>query len=131
MGSDDQTTLVIDPATLEQLVQPKSEPLEVIEIEEGQLLEDVTASTSIAEADATMLGVSSSSITSECDESRVESSGLQLSAEQLMNLTTGDYLEINGEMYKVEVSTDDNSASGMLTQQVIRIAPASGHLQSS
>lgn len=29
--------------------------------------------------------------------------GFELSAEQLMNLTTGDLLEINGEMYKVSI----------------------------
>ena len=36
-------------------------------------------------------------------------SGYQLNTDQLMNLSTGDYVEINGEMYKVEISTEDNS----------------------
>ena len=49
--------------------------------------------------------------------------GLQLSAEQLMNLTTGDYLQINGEMYKVEVSTESNP-DGSQGQQIISFEPA-------
>ncbi|XP_023932243.1 transcription factor E4F1 [Lingula anatina] len=36
-------------------------------------------------------------------------SDIQLSAEQLMNLSSGDYIEINGEMYKVEFTTSDDS----------------------
>lgn len=34
---------------------------------------------------------------------------IQLSAEELMHLSSGDYVEINGEMYKVEIRTDDSA----------------------
>lgn len=124
MGSDEQNTLVIDPSTLgvvEQLVTPKTEPLEVVEIEESQLLEDVTEATTISEDDAAMLGVPPSTISTLTEEAP---DGLQLSAEQLMSLTTGDYLEINGEMYKVEVSMEENTTGSMLTHQVINILPS-------
>lgn len=117
MAADEQATLVIDPSTLgvvEQLVQPKTEPLEVVEIDESQLLGDVNsaASTNISEDDAAILDAPSLS---------GEEGGLQLSAEQLMNLATGDYIEINGEMYKVEVSNNDGPGG----QQTISIEPAS------
>ena len=36
----------------------------------------------------------------------VEGSNIQLTPEQLMQLTSGDYIEINGEMYKVEVAEE-------------------------
>ncbi|KAK6170765.1 hypothetical protein SNE40_019077 [Patella caerulea] len=36
---------------------------------------------------------------------------IQLSSDQLLNLTSGDYVEINGEMYKVEISSEEKNAS--------------------
>lgn len=36
----------------------------------------------------------------------VEGPNIELSAEQIMQLSSGDYIEINGEMYKVEVAED-------------------------
>lgn len=42
------------------------------------------------------------------EEKEVEKdSGYQLTTDQLMGLSTGDFVEINGEMYKVEISTED------------------------
>ncbi|KAK7491354.1 hypothetical protein BaRGS_00017455 [Batillaria attramentaria] len=119
MAADEQATLVIDPTTLgvvEQLVQPKTEPLEVVEIDESQLLDEVSSTAAgIAEDDSAMLDASAVGALAGDD------SGLQLSAEQLMNLATGDYIEINGEMYKVEVSNSEGAGG----QQVISIEPAS------
>ncbi|KAK3098568.1 hypothetical protein FSP39_020737, partial [Pinctada imbricata] len=43
-----------------------------------------------------------------------EEEGVQLSQEQIMHLSSGDFVEINGEMYKVEISHDDRQ-----DQQVI------------
>nr|KAG5702812.1 hypothetical protein BaRGS_001894 [Batillaria attramentaria] len=107
MAADEQATLVIDPTTLgvvEQLVQPKTEPLEVVEIDESQLLDEVSSTAAgIAEDDSAMLDASAVGALAGDD------SGLQLSAEQLMNLATGDYIEINGEMYKVEVSNSEGA----------------------
>lgn len=121
MGADEQATLVIDPnamGVVQRLVQPKAEPLEVVEIDENQLLNDVNSS-----ASANMSDDDDASIldTAEPSAMLAEDSGLQLSAEQLMNLATGDYIEINGEMYKVEVSSQDGPGG----QQVISIEPAS------
>ena len=117
MGSDEQATLVIDPTSLgvmEQLVQPKTEALEVVEIDNPQLLDQVASTSILPDQEAIMLAN-----TSTAHEATAEGSGLQLSAEQLMNLSTGDYLEINGEMFKVEVSTD-----GAQGQQIISFEPA-------
>ena len=126
MGSDDQTTLVIDPASLgvvEQLVQPKAEPLEVVEIENSQLLEQVATTSIISQEELGILGDSAASSVAVQEGLPADGVGLQLSAEQLMNLTTGDYLQINGEMYKVEVSTESNP-DGSQGQQIISFEPA-------
>ncbi|XP_062605343.1 uncharacterized protein LOC134267140 isoform X2 [Saccostrea cucullata] len=40
--------------------------------------------------------------------------GYQLSHDQLMNLSTGDFVEINGEMYKVEISSEENPSSSQI-----------------
>ena len=37
--------------------------------------------------------------------------GIQLSQEQIMHLSTGDFVEINGEMYKVEISQEEQQIS--------------------
>ena len=132
MGSDEQTTLVIDPASLgvvEQLVQPKAEPMEVVEIGGSQLLDQVTSTTIISQEEMGILGDAATGSVAISDGLAAASvagdggMGLQLSAEQLMNLTTGDYLQINGEMYKVEVSTESNP-DGSQGQQIISFEPA-------
>ena len=132
MGSDEQTTLVIDPASLgvvEQLVQPKAEPMEVVEIGGSQLLDQVTSTAIISQEEMGILGNAATGSVAISDGLAAASvagdsgMGLQLSAEQLMNLTTGDYLQINGEMYKVEVSTESNP-DGSQGQQIISFEPA-------
>ncbi|KAL8599151.1 hypothetical protein ACOMHN_007867 [Nucella lapillus] len=124
MGSDDQTTLVIDPTGLsvvDQLVQPKAEPLQVVEIDSTHILDhDPSAShTSLLAAHPAMLTDTTTTPTPLSAMPGGDGSGFQLSAEQLMNLSTGDYLEINGEMFKVEVSTDGDQG-----QQIISFEPA-------
>ncbi|XP_061176551.1 uncharacterized protein LOC133185393 isoform X2 [Saccostrea echinata] len=41
-------------------------------------------------------------------------SGYHLTHDQLMNLSTGDFVEINGEMYKVEISSEENPGSSQV-----------------
>lgn len=129
MGSDEQTTLVIDPASLGVVVQPKAEPMEVVEIGGSQLLDQVTSTAIISQEEMGILGDAAASSVAISDGLAAASvagdsgMGLQLSAEQLMNLTTGDYLQINGEMYKVEVSTESNP-DGSQGQQIISFEPA-------
>ncbi|XP_069138953.1 uncharacterized protein [Argopecten irradians] len=44
---------------------------------------------------------------------------IQLSEDQLMNLSTGDFVEINGEMYKVEISAEDgNNAENVVQGEI-------------
>ena len=147
MGSDEQTTLVIDAASLggmAQLVEPKVEPVEVVQLDGSQLLEQVTSASILTSEEMGLLGVVSPSPGSGTAGAALvgasqegastpaaaaaavavaEGLGLQLSAEQLMNLSTGDYLQINGEMFKVEVSAESNP-DGSLGQQIISFEPA-------
>ncbi|XP_021349294.1 uncharacterized protein LOC110447732 isoform X1 [Mizuhopecten yessoensis] len=44
------------------------------------------------------------------DIKKEKESDIQLSEDQIMNLSSGDYVEINGEMYKVEISAEDGNA---------------------
>ncbi|XP_076466421.1 uncharacterized protein LOC143297803 isoform X2 [Babylonia areolata] len=143
MGSDDQTTLVIDPSGLgmvDQLVAPPppstkgGEALQVVEIDSAHMLDadqpsssSSSSSTSLlAHHPSSLLGGDSAPIPTPMTttptplvQGEGAGSGFQLSAEQLMNLSTGDYLEINGEMFKVEVSTE-----GVQGQQIISFQPA-------
>ncbi|XP_033740515.1 uncharacterized protein LOC117327567 [Pecten maximus] len=43
------------------------------------------------------------------DVKKDKESDIQLSEDQIMNLSSGDYVEINGEMYKVEISAEDGN----------------------
>lgn len=63
----------------------------------------------IVETEVVTMETEDPSIETEEDKHGEEMGGIQLSQEQLASLSTGDYVEINGEMYKVEISTEENS----------------------
>jgi hypothetical protein len=41
--------------------------------------------------------------------------GIQLTADEVMHLSAGDFVEINGEMYKVEISEDTGLNTDIVT----------------
>lgn len=65
----------------------------------------------IVETEVVTMETDDPSMETEEDKNGEEMGGIQLSQEQLASLSTGDYVEINGEMYKVEISTEENSIS--------------------
>lgn len=80
----------------EQVLTEQVEESQVMEVNQQQVV-DVESESAVESEE----GMSSSG---------EERPSIQLTSDQLMNLSSGDYVEINGEMYKVEFTIEDSSS---------------------
>ncbi|XP_046581378.1 zinc finger protein 236-like isoform X2 [Haliotis rubra] len=67
--------------------------------------------------------------TVETSKDAEEKSSIQLSAEQLLHLSSGDFVEINGEMYKVEITAEDSATATPTTLRAMAAEAENSHCQ--
>ncbi|XP_071114164.1 uncharacterized protein [Haliotis cracherodii] len=67
--------------------------------------------------------------TVETSKDAEEKSSIQLSAEQLLHLSSGDFVEINGEMYKVEITAEDSATATPTSLRALAAEADSSHCQ--
>ncbi|XP_067675151.1 uncharacterized protein [Haliotis asinina] len=67
--------------------------------------------------------------TVETSKDAEEKSSIQLSAEQLLHLSSGDFVEINGEMYKVEITAEDSATATTTTLRAMAEETENSHCQ--
>ncbi|XP_060085108.1 uncharacterized protein LOC132564471 isoform X2 [Ylistrum balloti] len=89
----------------EVIADPDSQALNVEEVQTSKGLGENIMETEIVTMETEILKSFQQENVPETKKEK--ESDIQLSEDQLMNLSSGDYVEINGEMYKVEISAEE------------------------